>query len=143
MIPPSVDMPPHRVRVGCDVVALAEIEYSLTTFGARYLRRIFTDSELDECAGRTQIERLAARFAAKEATVKAFAMPESAFVPTEIEVVSHRSLPQVRLGGAAARLAAEQGWGEVSLSLSHAECHAAAVLVAVCIDPQPLQPERR
>ncbi len=143
MIPPPVSIPSHRVRVGgCDLVELAEVENSVATFGTRYLRRIFTDSELDECSGPTHIARLAARFAAKEAAVKAFAVPESAFVPPkEIEVVSNQSVPRLQLSGAAARLAALQGWSDVSLSLSHTACHAAAVLVAVCIAPARSAPE--
>ncbi|WP_264037413.1 holo-ACP synthase [Mycolicibacterium hodleri] len=127
--------------MGCDLVELAEVENSVATFGTRYLRRIFTDSELDECSGPTHIARLAARFAAKEAAVKAFAVPESAFVPKEIEVVSNQSVPRLQLSGAAARLAALQGWSDVSLSLSHTACHAAAVLVAVCIAPARSAPE--
>lgn len=134
MIPPSVSVASHRVRVGCDLVELTEVENSLETFGEKYLRRIFTASELADCAGPTHIARLAARFAAKEAAIKAFAVPESAFVPTEIEVVSIKSVPRLQLSGAAARLADLQGWSDVSLSLSHTGCHAAAVLVAVCIE---------
>jgi holo-[acyl-carrier protein] synthase len=141
MIPPSVIVPSHRVRVGCDLVELTEVENSLATFGEKYLRRIFTASELEDCAGPTNIARLAARFAAKEAAIKAFAVPESAFVPTEIEVVSSQSLPRLQLSGAAARLADFQGWSDVSLSLSHTGCHAAAVLVAVCIDRPTTGPD--
>jgi len=141
MIPPSVVVPSHRVRVGCDLVELTEVENSIATFGEKYLRRIFTASELEDCAGPTNIARLAARFAAKEAAIKAFAVPESAFVPTEIEVVSSQSLPRLQLSGAAARLAHIQGWSDVSLSLSHTGCHAAAVLVAVCIDRPTTGPD--
>lgn len=132
MIPPSINLASHRVRVGCDLVELSDIEDSLAAFGTRFLRRMFTESELDDCAGGTQIHRLAARFAAKEAAVKAFAAPELPFVPREIEVVSRQSVPTLQLSGSAAQLAADQGWTEVSVSLSHTDCHAAAVVVAVC-----------
>jgi holo-[acyl-carrier protein] synthase len=132
MIPPVPNVAAQHIRVGIDVVELAEVENSLSTFGQRYLSRLFTDAEVAACTGATRIHRLAARVAAKEAVIKAFALPEAAFVPREIEVVSSQSAPTVQLSGTAARLASEQGWIDVSLSISHADCHAAAVVVVVC-----------
>ena len=76
--------------------------------------------------------RLAARFAAKEAAIKAFSRPDAPFVPLEIEVVSSGSVPTLNLTGRAAALADEQGWQEVCVSMTHAECHAAAVVAVVC-----------
>lgn len=125
---------PHRVRVGCDLVALDEVLNSLAQFGAAYLRKMFTDAEQADCSGVNRVHRLAARFAAKEAAVKAFAEPEAPFAPREIEVVMVGSVPTLRLSGATARRAAEQGWSDVSVSLSHTDCHAAAVVVVLCSD---------
>ncbi|WP_071289395.1 4'-phosphopantetheinyl transferase superfamily protein [Mycolicibacterium llatzerense] len=132
MIPPDLQIPGHRIRIGCDVVSLSEIEYSLSTFGARFLAKIYTAGELADCEGPSRLARLAARFAAKEAAMKAFARPDAAFVPLEIEVASADHLPTLRLTGAAAQLAEHQGWRQISVSLTHAECHAAAVVVAAC-----------
>jgi holo-[acyl-carrier protein] synthase len=132
MNPPDIQIPGHRVRVGCDVVALEEIENSLSTFGDRFLAKIYTPNELATCDGPSRLARLAARFAAKEATMKAFARPDMAFVPLEIEVVTSDHLPTLRLAGSAAQLAADQVWGPISVSMTHAGCHAAAVVVAVC-----------
>lgn len=132
MIHPEVQVPGHHVRIGCDVVSLDEIEYSLSTFGARFLAKIYTDDELAACAGPSRLSRLAARFAAKEAAIKAFSRPDTPFVPREIEVVTAKPLVTLRLSGSAAELAAAQHWRQLSLSLTHAECHAAAVVVAVC-----------
>jgi len=134
MIAPEVYVPGHRVRIGCDVVALSEIEYSLSNFGDRFLEKIYTPDELSTCAGPGRLPRLAARFAAKEAAIKTFARPDAPFVPREIEIVTSNSLPTLRLTGSAAVLAADQHWLQISLSLSHAECHAAAVVVAVCAE---------
>ncbi|KHO18150.1 holo-ACP synthase [Mycolicibacterium setense] len=134
MNPPDFALPGHRIRVGCDVVALEEIENSLASFGERFLAKIYTADEVATCAGPNRLPRLAARFAAKEATMKAFARPDAAFLPLEIEVVAVDHLPTLRLAGSAAQLAAEQQWQEISLSITHAECHAAAVVVAVCAD---------
>lgn len=132
MIPPEVQVPGYRVRVGCDVVALDEIAGSLSSYGDRFLAKIFTTDELETCEGPNRLSRLAARFAAKEAAIKAFARPDAAFVPREIEVDTTDELPMLRLTGSAAKLAAAQRWRQVSVSLTHADCHAAAVVVAVC-----------
>jgi holo-[acyl-carrier protein] synthase len=122
----------HRVRVGCDIVAIEEIQDSLVAFGDRYLHRVFTASEIDDCQGRNRVHRLAARFAAKEAVIKAFAEPDKPFPLREIEVTRDGPLPLLRLSGAIAERAQHQGWLGSSLSLSHADCHAMAVVVVVC-----------
>lgn len=132
MNPPEIELTGHRIRIGCDVVALDEIENSLSTFGDRFLAKIYTTNELTTCGGPSRLARLAARFAAKEAAMKAFARPDAAFVPLEIEVVTSDYLPTLRLTGSAGRLATEQQWQQISVSMTHADCHAAAVVVVVC-----------
>ena len=57
------------LRVGIDTVEVAAIEAALAAHGERYLRRVYTSREVADCNG--DPERLAARFAAKEATFKA------------------------------------------------------------------------
>ena len=114
------------------MVTLDDIANSLSTFGDRFLNRIYTAGEVATCAGPNRLARLAARFAAKEAAMKAFARPDAAFVPNEIEVVTLDHVPTLRLTGSAAQLASEQQWQQVSVSITHADCHAAAVVVAVC-----------
>lgn len=129
-LPDEVDG--RRVRIGCDVVNVEDVQDSLATFGDRYLRKIFTGSEIKDCRGRNQVHRLAARFAAKEAVIKAFAEPDMPFPWREIEVTKDGPLPLLRLSGALAERAQHQGWLTSSLSLSHADCHAMAVLLVVC-----------
>ncbi|HTZ14110.1 MAG TPA: holo-ACP synthase [Mycobacterium sp.] len=129
-IPGEVDG--RRVRVGCDVAAIDEVQESLATFGDRYLRKVFTASEISDCEGRNQVPRLAARFAAKEAVIKAFAEPDMPFPWREMEVTRDGPLPLLRLSGTLAERAQHQGWLSSSLSLSHADCHAMAVVVVVC-----------
>ena len=122
----------HRVRVGCDVVAIEDVQDSLAAFGDRYLRKVFTASEINDCQGHNRVHRLAARFAAKEAVIKAFAEPDMPFPLREIEVTMDGPLPLLRLSGAVAERAQHQGWLRSSLSLSHADCHAMAVVLVVC-----------
>jgi holo-[acyl-carrier protein] synthase len=128
------DIDGRRVRVGCDVIAVEEVQHSLDAFGDRYLRKVFTKSEIDDCQGGNRAQRLAARFAAKEAVIKAFAEPGMPFPLREIEVTRDGPLPALRLRGGLADRARRQGWLSSSLSLSHADCHAMAVVVVVC-DP--------
>ena len=131
-LPDELDL--SRIRPGCDLAAIADVKASLSEFGERYLRRVFTAGEIEDCRGADRIARLAARFAAKEAVIKAFSDPHMAFPLHEIEVTKHHLLPAVRLTGSVARRARQQGWTGTSLSLSHADCHAMAVVVVVC-DP--------
>jgi holo-[acyl-carrier protein] synthase len=129
-LPDEVDG--HRVRVGCDVLAVAEVQDSLAAFGDRYLRKAFTAREINDCRGSDRAHRLAARFAAKEAVIKAFAEPDMPFPLREIEVTRNGPLPVLRLSGTLAERAQQQGWLSSSLSLSHADCHAMAVVLVVC-----------
>jgi holo-[acyl-carrier protein] synthase len=129
-LPSEVDG--HRVRMGCDVMDVKDVHDSLAMFGDRYLRKVFTASEIDDCQGHHRAQRLAARFAAKEAVIKAFAEPDMAFPLPEIEVIREGPLPLLRLSGTVAERAQQQGWLSSSLSLSHADCHAMAVVLVVC-----------
>ena len=122
----------HRVRMGCDVMDIEDVQDSLATFGDRYLRKVYTASEIDDCQGHNRAHRLAARFAAKEAVIKAFAEPDMSFPLREIEVAQDGPLPLLRLSGTVAERAQHQGWVSSSLSLSHADCHAMAVVLVFC-----------
>ncbi|GLP77701.1 holo-[acyl-carrier-protein] synthase [Mycobacterium antarcticum] len=130
LVPP----PGYRIRTGCDIVAVAEVEQSIARFGDRYLRRVFTPGELSYSDGPDRAARLAARFAAKEAVIKAFAEPSAAFGFFDVEVETVGSVPRLVFRGTAARLAAEQGWVSSSVSLTHAPCHAAAMVAASCVE---------
>lgn len=121
------------VRIGCDVVALGEIEESLRAFGERFISRVFTPDEAATCVGANRVPRLAARFAAKEAAIKALALPSIPTPPREIEVTSESGVPALRLHGSIAEHARAQGWRDMRVSLSHTDCHAMA-MVAVSID---------
>jgi holo-[acyl-carrier protein] synthase len=127
-IPPGTDMPrtPERaprhapdVRIGCDIHPVAETANSIAQFGDRYLHRVFTDHELDQCGG--DVERLTGRFAAKEAVLKVLQPTPTDAVPLRtIEVRSTTAgVPYVALLGAAAELAERQGIDHIDISLSH------------------------
>ena len=122
------------VRVGIDLVAVDTVQAAVDEHGERYLRRVYTPRELQACgtAAGPDASRLAGCFAAKEAAVKALRAPAGAALPwTELEVrrAADRSWA-MELSGTAARLAAEAGLRDLSLSLTKAPGFAMAVVVA-------------
>jgi len=122
----------ERTRVGIDIVQVSRIDESLREFGERFAQRLFTGQELAD-AGATpaqRSERLAARFAAKEAALKAFDLCESGIDWREMEV---RRLADgscaLHLHGKAAVLAATNN-DDIALSLSHDGGYAIAIVAA-------------
>ncbi len=120
------------ISVGVDLVSVTDVRDSVALFGDRYLRRVFTAGELVECqAWADPVPHLAARFAAKEAVIKALRVEDAQPPWTSMEVRRHpQAGPEIRLTGAAARLAVDRGVGTLSLSLSHEGEMAGAVVVA-------------
>lgn len=119
------------VSVGIDLTSVEDIRKAVSEFGDRYLHRLFTAHELQDCQGRADpAPHLAARFAAKEAAFKALKLVGAQPPWTSIELWS---LPdgrcELRLSGAAAQLAWERGIERLSVSLSHEGDMAAAVVV--------------
>jgi holo-[acyl-carrier protein] synthase len=124
-----------EVRVGVDLMAVADVAESVAHLGDPYLNRVFTHHERSCCDGAPDVSaaRLAARFAAKEATLKVLRAPSSQPDWRSIEV---RQDPggwcHMRLAGEAARLAEEAGVTSMAVSLTHEAGMAAAVVVALC-----------
>lgn len=123
------------IRVGIDLVATDAVEESLqAAHGERYLERVYTDREIEDCqtAAGLDAERLAARFATKEATLKVLPLGNEGLALTAIEVRREPSgRVYVELSGRAAELAADAGVEELATSLTHEGGFAAAVVVAV------------
>jgi holo-[acyl-carrier protein] synthase len=96
-------------------------------------QRLFTADELALADGRIDpIPALAARFAAKEAVMKALGVGLGAFSFHEVEVLSLESgAPDLRVTGAAAALAGERGVRSWRISLSHSVAMAGAVVNAM------------
>jgi holo-[acyl-carrier protein] synthase len=102
--------------------------------GLRFRDRIFTPGEQAYCEtrGRRRAESYAARFAAKEAVMKALGVGWGAYASwTDIEVCrDEKGAPRIELAGAARETAARLGIVSIVLSLSHAAGLAAALVVA-------------
>jgi holo-[acyl-carrier protein] synthase len=117
------------LRTGVDLVEIERLESTLARHGARFLQRVFTPQELAE-VGENHAS-LAARFAAKEAVAKALGTGIGPVAWREIEVLRGPARqPVLHLHGAAERLAQELGLQTWSVSLSHSQAHAIAVVVA-------------
>lgn len=122
----------HLLSVGLD---LAEVPRFRTVLARRprLAERVFTEAERDYAyRKRDPTERLAARFAAKEAVMKALGVGLGAFPFRDVEVVRARSgAPGLSLTGRAAALAEVRGVLQWQISLTHTELMAAAVVAAL------------
>jgi holo-[acyl-carrier protein] synthase len=125
------------LRVGIDLVSIASVQESLQAHADHYLSHVYTDAEVRDCQTSDGIDaaRLAARFAAKEAALKALRPTSEDAVPwNTIEV--HRDSTgwtSLILSGAAAALAEAAGVTEFALSLTHEDKYASAIVVAECL----------
>jgi holo-[acyl-carrier protein] synthase len=118
--------------VGTDLAEVKRIRDSVTRFGDRFLTRIYTENEREYALSKANwAERLAARFAAKEAGMKAIGTGWSHDVTwRDFSVVNEPSgRPTLRLSGAAAKIANQIGVKVLSLSLTHTAEVAFAVVI--------------
>lgn len=120
------------VGCGIDVVDVARIRRAAQRFGRRFLERVFTPAEIAYVEGKSnRWERYAARFAAKEAGMKAIGTGLRAGVRWRDFEVSNQASgkPTLLLSGEAARIAARLGARAVHLSITHTRESAAAVVI--------------
>ena len=113
---------------GIDIIEIHRIRDVVARWGDRFLRRIYTPEELAFCSGKNN--RLAARFAAKEAASKALGLGIRGIAWKEIEVVRQRGHPpSLRLHGRAAKRAEFLGIAHLTISISHSRDYAVASVV--------------
>jgi holo-[acyl-carrier protein] synthase len=110
-----------RCEIGVDIVAMTRIQQAVDRFGERFLKRIYTEDELEYALSDAhKWEHLAARFAAKEAASKALGTGMVGVGWKDFAVERLRSgKPLLRLSGRAAQVAQEQGLRQWSVSLAH------------------------
>lgn len=120
------------VGTGIDIAEVPRIRAAIGRFGQRFLNRIYTAGEVLYCDSKAnRVERYAARFAAKEAAMKALGTGWSRGVRwRDIEVVRPRgSRPTIVFRGQAAAWAEKLGVKNIALSLSHTEEQAIAHVI--------------
>lgn len=119
-----------NLRTGVDLIEIERFNNAILRHGERFLGRVFTHRELDEVGD--NVASLAARFAAKEATAKALGTGIGDVGWQEIEILrGPMKQPNLFLHGRASRLAERLDLETWSLSLSHSQSHAVALVVAI------------
>jgi holo-[acyl-carrier protein] synthase len=117
------------LRSGIDLIEIERIEKLKPEIKARFLQRVYTSAELDFCGDRD--ERLAGRFACKEAVSKALGTGIGTVHWQEIEILTNdQQMPILHLHGNAATLAKSLGLSIWSVSISHAKTYAMAIAIA-------------
>ena len=111
--------------IGVDIVEIARLEKAIGRWGKDFLSRVYTDSELK--LYRKKPSSLAARFAAKEAVIKALGNPTKDVSLREIEILTDPGgRPVVNLYGKAQSQAQSLGLDKLAVSLSHSKEYAVA-----------------
>ena len=113
-------------HIGIDIIEIARIEKAIIRWGKGFLHRVYTKPELQ--LYHKKPASLAARFAAKEAVLKALGTGGIGW--REIEILSDRSgKPLVHLSGKAQAQANSLGLDKLSISLSHSKEYAIALVI--------------
>jgi holo-[acyl-carrier protein] synthase len=119
--------------VGIDVIEIARVRKVLQRHPDRFLQRVYTREEVAFCRGR--VPELAARFAAKEAVMKALGTGARGLAWREIEILpNQRGKPLVYLHGKAAERSEAIGLRGVDISLTHSHELAIAAVVGAADD---------
>ena len=113
--------------VGVDIIEISRIERLIKRWGETFLRRVFTPAELRNY---TNTSSLAARFAAKEAVLKALGACDKGISWQDIEILSEANgQPSVKLLGKAKLHADSNAIARMNISLSHSKEYAVAFVV--------------
>lgn len=116
--------------VGVDLIEIERIEKMLNKYGDKFLKRIFTDVEIEYCDKKKNRGSYAARFAAKEAVFKVTGLGlGKGMTWKDVEVVNdEKGKPEIRLYGKTAQLLKSK---TIHISLSHSKDASIAMVVAV------------
>jgi holo-[acyl-carrier protein] synthase len=124
----------QRLCTGFDIVQISRISASLECFGKAFTHRLYTLRELTQVTHNhiLNVDSLAARFAAKEAVIKALALSEAGIGWRDIEVLKKPDgRCELQLHGRVAARARQAGCRQWQLSLSHEGDYAGAVVMAL------------
>jgi holo-[acyl-carrier protein] synthase len=123
----------HIIGLGLDATDIERIADTLERYGERFLHRIFTEGEVAYCTRRREPAiHLAARFASKEAAMKALGTGHSRGVLwRDVEVIRRGGPPQLQFHGGAGRRFAAMGGRSSLLSITHSEKLALAQVLII------------
>jgi holo-[acyl-carrier protein] synthase len=115
--------------IGIDLIEIERVRKAISRWGDRFLLRVYTREELEHCGGK--IDSLAARFAGKEAAIKALSLA-GYVIWREIEILAEpNGKPGVKLYGHALEQARELGVSYLEISLSHSRENAIAIVFGI------------
>lgn len=119
------------IGIGLDATEIPRIADTMARYGDRFLQRIFTAGEISYCqAHRHAAQHFAARFAVKEAAMKALGTGHSHGVLwRDVEVVRRGGPPQLRLHGAARRRFESLGGCSSLVTITHTDTLAVAQVI--------------
>jgi holo-[acyl-carrier protein] synthase len=119
-----------QAHIGTDIIEISRLKDTEARWGAHFLHRIYTEAELELCQGRA--ESLAARFAGKEAVMKALGGQGLGLFWREIEILAETGgKPVVVLHGGTLGKAQSLGLAKLEISLSHSRDLAIAFVVGI------------
>jgi holo-[acyl-carrier protein] synthase len=124
MSTPSQD---SKTAIGVDIIEIDRIKRAISRWQDSFLKRIYTTAELKNFKN---ISSLAARYAAKEAVMKALSTGARGVRWTDIEILTNgNGAPLVQLYGRALKKSTEIGIGRFDISISHSRKYAIAFVI--------------
>lgn len=119
---------------GLDIIEVERVRKAVKKWGDNFLKKVFTDSEIKYANSRRfTYQHLAARFATKEAVLKAFGGGWSRNLPwKDVEIINDKNgKPKIRLYRAAKKLYGIKKIGRIVVSMSHTKNYAVANAILV------------
>lgn len=123
-----------RIVQGIDLVDFGRIEQMIERHGERFMERVFTKAEQEYAnANKNRMEKLAGRFAAKEAILKLLGTGWRGKIAwTDIEIINNETgQPQVKISGQVKEIAQKLGVEDISISITHTANFAIASAAAL------------
>lgn len=120
--------------IGIDIVEISRIKNAMARWKDAFLKRIFTENEIRYAQGKkSAYQHFAARFAAKEAVLKAIGDSSINRIEwSDIEVLNDKfGKPVVRLNGEAKRIQKKKDISRIIISMSHTRSYAAANAILI------------
>lgn len=119
------------ISCGTDIIEIERVKNAVEKWGDNFLKRVFTDKEIDySMKKRFSYQHLAARFAAKEAVLKAFGDGFGFNNWQEVEIINDASgKPGVKLYGKLRELLHKKNIDDIIISMSHAKTCAQAIAI--------------
>lgn len=124
-----------KVKIGTDICQINRVTSVYKKYGGRFLYRVLTENEIKYVTSNTKnlINRLAGRYAAKEATSKVLGTGLRGVYFKEIEILRESNgAPKIVLHKRAKLKAKEKGLTNFDISISHERSFAMAIVIAVC-----------